>query len=79
MQAERCREEGAGKGETTHKASWSLVKISTELQHFGLADNTVNKNGTFIKRWLHALSGASYNFLISWWILELALFFNPTK
>lgn len=42
--------EEAGRRETTHKASWSLVKISTELQHFGIADNTVNKKGNFKKR-----------------------------
>lgn len=35
--------ERAGRRETTHEASWFLVKISTELQHSGIADSTVNK------------------------------------
>lgn len=50
MEDGRGWEEEAGRGETTHKASWSLVKISTELQHFGIADNTVNKKGNCLKK-----------------------------
>jgi len=42
--------EEAGRGETTHKASWSLVKISTELQHFGITGNTANKKGNCLKK-----------------------------
>lgn len=37
-------EEEAGRGETAHKASWSPGKVSTESQHFAIA-NTVNKKG----------------------------------
>lgn len=50
MEDGRGWEEEAGKGETTHKARWSLVKISTELQHFGIAENTVNKKGNCLKK-----------------------------
>lgn len=50
MEDGRGWEEEAGRGETTHKASWCLVKTSTELQHFGIADNTVNKKGNRLKK-----------------------------